>query len=109
MGEMHSLNGHLEIASLVQDPLRLVSGLRDTILFTSSFKQRVGQSWPVCLFPACPHSSVSREGRAIERVTACLGPPASWWQGRGESTAGRGLSHPILIPTASCGFHAAGI
>lgn len=27
MGEMHSLNGHLAIASLVQDPLRLVSGL----------------------------------------------------------------------------------
>lgn len=48
---MHSLNGHVAIASKIQDT-RLIPGSRDAFLFMSSFKQSMSMPpWPVCAAP----------------------------------------------------------
>lgn len=68
MGEMHSLSGHLAIASLAQDPLRLISGPRDTILFMSPFKQGGVASVSAPCMPSLisvPRGKGYREGHGL--------------------------------------------
>lgn len=96
MDEMHSLNGHLAIASLIQDPLRLISGPRDTILFMSSFKQGGGQSWATVSAPCMPTLISVPGGKSHREGHGLPGTPCELVAGQGGVHSRQRLLSPYL-------------
>lgn len=108
---MHSLNGHVAIASKVQDA-RLIPESRDAFLFMSSFKQSISmQPWPVCAVPRASFMltfTCAQDRKDYREGNGLPGPPDLPTP---EMVAGQGREFPpsVVIATLSCGPHPAGL